>query len=172
MVTAVNRLAGGRHADVINHARRLLPGRLAERLADVHYLTGVDPVFVGLHTDAAHANGGAYADVDHYVRTDHQVALPRARRAPTIVLPGRHCSVDIVIHELGHALDDILGHRHFADPVSAYAKSSWGEAFAEAFTSWLYHGYGYASRPDAATCALFRTLATGAAFPHYTWEVN
>jgi hypothetical protein len=48
--------------------------------------------------------------------------------------PGR---TDYVIHELGHALDDVLDYEWWAKPVSAYAQVDDHEAFAEAFTAWV-----------------------------------
>jgi hypothetical protein len=48
--------------------------------------------------------------------------------------PGRTATV---IHELGHALDEVLGYEWLAKPVSKYARVDPFEAFAEAFTAWV-----------------------------------
>lgn len=58
-------------------------------------------------------------------------------------------TVPVLVHELGHVLDETLGFTTHADPVSWYARGDRQEAFAEAFTAWLIPGY--ADRPDADT---------------------
>lgn len=45
--------------------------------------------------------------------------------------------MDMVVHELGHALDDVLGEKWAAKPVSNYGRVDRFEAFAEAFTAWV-----------------------------------
>jgi hypothetical protein len=83
--------------------------------------------------------------------------FPADRRRTTIVLPTPHYPISIV-HELGHVLDEALNFDHEATPVTAYAKTDRYEAFAEAFTSWLYWGYG--DEPDPATRYLFESCSS------------
>jgi hypothetical protein len=62
---------------------------------------------------------------------------PRSARRATIVLPFGPGRTATVVHELGHALDEVLEHEWSAKPVSAYARVDRFEAFAEAFTAWV-----------------------------------
>ena len=70
----------------------------------------------------------------------------------------------VIIHELGHVLDEVLGLDHTAQPVTEYATTNRGEAFAEAFTAWIKpNEYAEAWLQDAlyedrATVHLFEEL--------------
>jgi hypothetical protein len=66
-----------------------------------------------------------------------QSRRPRSARRATIVLPFGPGRTATVVHELGHALDEVLEHEWSAKPVSAYARVDRFEAFAEAFTAWV-----------------------------------
>jgi hypothetical protein len=74
--------------------------------------------------------------------------------------PGR---TETVVHELGHALDEVLGHEWSAKPVSDYARVDEYEAFAEAFTAWVgLPSYqterGRLHRIDRETAAFFDAI--------------
>jgi hypothetical protein len=61
----------------------------------------------------------------------------RVGAARAIVLPFGPGRTSTVVHELGHALDDVLGYEWSAKPVSDYGRVDPFEAFAEAFTAWV-----------------------------------
>lgn len=105
-----------------------------------------DPVFSGLHGISDIADGRSYRDTEHCCYPWH-IDGPASRRLVTVVLPVL-TSVDVVVHELGHAFHYWNGFEFDPAPVSWYAETSPGEAFAEAFASHLLPGYE-AGIPDA-----------------------
>jgi hypothetical protein len=118
-------------------------------------LVGVDPVFAGLHHFETATDGRAYSSTAHVAYPFHQNHLAASRRRTTVVLPKRHRPATVV-HELGHVLHHSVGFDHDAKPVTSYAQRNRMEAFAEAFCTWLLHGYG--DYPAAATVAFFEAL--------------
>lgn len=76
-------------------------------------------------------DGRSYADVNYY----HPASTDDGS-AGYVVMRHRLHRPAILVHELGHALDDMLGATHVAEPVSEYAESNRWEAFAEAFTAY------------------------------------
>ncbi len=85
--------------------------------------------------------------------------LPRDRRTTTIVIPVLD-DPSMVVHELGHALDEVTGFAHVAAPVTDYARTNRMEAFAEAFVAWThFYGDQDVAAQDGATRALFCELA-------------
>ena len=162
----MQRVRNQRAAEAIGRAYSYLPGRLAERLGGVGFVTGVDPIFSGLHgaAPAVTHDGRDYRRTGHCTYVHNQLHLSAARRQTTVVLPepdGWHPFV--VVHELGHALHEIVGFGHRAAPTTAYSRTTPWEAFAEAFTLWVWrrpHLDGYdAMWRDLRTRALFRELA-------------
>ena len=113
-----------------------LPQSLARRLGFVHFFMG-DPVFAGLHEFEVADDGGSYRTVAQYVSEPCQSHRPRSARRATIVLPFGPRRTATVVHELGHALDEVLGYEWLAKPVSDYGRVDPFEAFAEAFTAWV-----------------------------------
>jgi hypothetical protein len=113
-----------------------LPEPLARRLSFVHFFVG-DPVFAGLHEVEVADDGGSFRTSAQYVPEYLQRHRPRSVRRPTIVLPFGPRRTETVLHELGHALDEVLGEKWPAKPVSDYARTDPYEAFAEAFTAWV-----------------------------------
>lgn len=101
------------------------------RIEGVHYLCGIDPVWVGLHGHRAFQGTRSSATTAHFSHS----ATSRDRSS-TIVLPERPDWVTVV-HELGHALHEQQGWRGSPSPVTEYAEIDRFEAFAEAFTSWV-----------------------------------
>lgn len=156
----------------------LLPPGLRRRVEHADFLTGVHPGFVGLHDHATRNVGGrdgtglilSYGDVAHVAWLSHQEHLARSDRRTTVVLP-RTDEYDplVLVHELGHVLDDVIGvRRHTPDPVSWYARENTWEAFAEAFVCYVAPDLAAAdkwsaydldvARADARTVALFDEL--------------
>lgn len=163
-----------REAEAIYHALSLIPPRIRERLQGVDFVTGYDPAFLGLHFYHETEDGRSYTNTSHCVWPCHQLHLPRDRRRTTIVLIDcwdEHC-VDIILHELGHALDEALEfQRPWVVPLDDYAEKDQFEAFAQAFRAWLNdtrendgwfrHNREELAMVDPETCAFFNCLAEG-----------
>jgi len=157
----MNRITWG-YSEGISYAFSLLPNAIRDRLQYIHFLTGVDPVWVGLHN---------YTDTDDnrsYRNTAH-VSYPwnaiNKQEMTTVVLPLlEDAQPYVIIHELGHCLDEILGFRHNALPINEYAKTNRLEAFAESFACqffWLRDKAEDIFQSDKATQYLFNQLALG-----------
>ena len=152
----MERITSQAHAEAIGEALRVV-GRYRHRIGPVEFLTGVDPVFAGLHSFGDTGDGRSYGDTPHCAYPWH-IDGPADRRVTTIVLPQPEPPW-VIVHELGHALDAAIGFRHSAVPVTAYARTNRLEAFAEAFTAQHYiYGDRDAFLTDAPTLALFRGL--------------
>jgi hypothetical protein len=132
----VERIQGHDAGEQLSMALSWLPQPLASRLGFVHFFIG-DPVFAGLHRVKLAPEGGSYRTVPQYVSESWQRHRPRSARRATIVLPYGPGSTETVVHELGHALDDVLGYKWWAKPINEYARVDGCEAFAEAFTAWV-----------------------------------
>jgi hypothetical protein len=150
----VNRLRDYAYAEAISEAMTLLPAGIRRRVEHTDFLCGVDPLFVGLHGFVKTTDARDYSDTAHCVfRT-----LGYDKRT-TIVLP----SVQepwVIVHELGHALDESLGFDHAAVPVTAYGATHRTEALAEALVAHLYwYGDQDAYMRDLSTRALFASLS-------------
>lgn len=144
--------------EAIGWSLDLIPAPL-RALIGFDVFCGCDPVFAGLHSYLDASFNRSYRSIAHTCYPYH-IAGPAHRRRITLVLPRRsEAEPSTIIHELGHVLDFHLGMQHESEPVSGYAKVDRGEAFAEAFTSWLIPGY--ARHPDAATTALLEMLSAG-----------
>lgn len=138
-----NRITSQRRAEAIAQGFALIPPGIRQRLEHVAFFTG-DPVFAGLH----HAEG---CEGDPYGRslrnTAHHcdpeaVERPAAERRSTVVLPSESDGrAWLVVHELGHALDYLLGkpldYPNPNAPVTEYATTNLSEGFAEAFAAWV-----------------------------------
>lgn len=129
------------YSELISWVYELLPSRIAEKLKYTHFLTGTDPVYVGLHSYIDDGDGFSYRTCCHVAYDYHQEGLSKALRRTTIVLPYLTTPC-VLVHELGHVLDEILGFRFTFRPVTEYAKANRYESFAESFVSWLYWDYG------------------------------
>lgn len=164
-MTGLTRIHGTGWREPLAVAHRIIGPALMARLGHVQYVFGVDPVFAGVHGFPDIADGRSYRDTAHCAYPWH-ITGPADRRVTTVVMPvgerpgDRWAMPHVLVHELGHALHETIGFDHTAAPVTEYAKSNNYEAFAEAFTAWCWPGNGY-DRPDPATVALFRLLATG-----------
>lgn len=162
----MQRIRTQRDAEPIGEALRRLPLGIAQRLGHVQFVAGVDPVFIGLHDTEQASYGRSYRETAHVCWPMHLDARPLAERVTTVVLPAPR-EPWVIIHELGHALDEAIGFDHHdPDPVTWYAETDTSEAFAEAFTAWLCPDEPrYADAPrdvllrDEQTLALFDALA-------------
>jgi hypothetical protein len=132
----VERIRGHDVGEQLLMALDWLPKSIATRLGFVHFFIG-DPVFAGLHELEVADDGGSYRNVAQFVSESCQIHRPRSARRATIVLPNGPRKTATVVHELGHALDEVLGEDWSAQPVSYYARADRFEAFAEAFTAWV-----------------------------------
>jgi hypothetical protein len=159
----VERIQGPDVGELLSLALDWLPRSVARRLGFVHFFIG-DPVFAGLHEIEVADDGGSFRTTAQYVPEYLQNHRPRSVRRGTIVLPAGPRRMDMVVHELGHALDDVLGEKWSAKPVSGYGRVDRYEAFAEAFTAWV----GLPSyqterdqlyRIDRETAAFFNAIA-------------
>jgi hypothetical protein len=161
----VERIKPGGYSELIEAAYHLIPPSM-HPLIRPHFLCGTDPLFAGLHGTESSEDGDprSYRDTAHVAYDFHQ-SVPRSRRYVTVVMP-EPCSLQEMVHELGHVLDGSLGLRVETKPVTWYAKVDRLESFAEAFTAWVMpFGYRYGAAKDRlydgdrATVALFDQLA-------------
>ena len=120
------------YSDSISKAFDLLASNIANKLSGVHFLTGTDPIYAGLHHTPTTKDGRSYRDTCHACYPWHTVD-----RSLTIVLT-RKVHPYVVIHELGHVLDFMLNFKHVAKPVNDYAGTNRMEAFAESFACQFY----------------------------------
>ena len=132
----MERIRGHHAGEQLLMALDWLPVSIATRLGFVQFFIG-DPIFAGLHEFEVAADGISYRTIAHYVTEGQQRHRARSARRPTIVLPNGPGRTSTVVHELGHALDEVLGEKWPAKPVSNYARVDRFEAFAEAFTAWV-----------------------------------
>jgi hypothetical protein len=165
----MDRVKFGGFSAAIEAAYRLIPSTMHD-LIRPHFLCGTDPVFAGLHDYLDIVDGRSYRDTAH-VAWEFQQRLPRAHRRTTLVLPTSP-SMPVMVHELGHVLDERLGFEPEAMSVTWYGQTNRYEAFAEAFTAWVLpygHGYGEAKdllhEQDARTVALFEGLTAPKQYP-------
>lgn len=163
----MHRVIAQRFAEPVEAALALLPEPILELVQGFEILTGVDPVFAGLHRYTEASYGRSYADTAHVAYPFHQLHKPVGQRVTTMVLP-LVPDVRTVVHELGHVLHERLRFEPNVRPVTWYAKTDPGEAFAEAFAAWALpfgHSYGKVKErlytEDRATVALFERLADG-----------
>ena len=159
----MERIVNAEYAELIGYAIYILPSRIWDRIKYVHFFTGTDPIYAGLH-DYIETNdnnfkseGETYRNICHVAYPHHQLILPSALRNTTVILPYLPDPA-VVIHELGHVLDETLDFSHVALPITEYAKVNEAEAFAEALVGWLFEDSG---EPDEETRCLFEFLAWG-----------
>ncbi len=136
----MNRLVDYKYLPAINYALELLPSGIYEYVKHVHFLTGTNPTFAGLHNYITTEDGRSYKNTSHCVHPFHQKNLPRDLRHPTIVLTEIE-EPPIVIHELGHVLHGTINFNYSPMPISEYAETNRFEAFAEAFSAFVLPNY-------------------------------
>ena len=139
---------------------------MRRRLGTVDIVSGVDPVFIGLHSVAITDDGRAYKATAHCAWPAGQTTLLRPDRRSTVVLPTEE-TPGVILHELAHVLDERIGwNREDLRPVSRYAENTY-EDFACGLVAWLApewpegHGWGDAEAVlgDEYAMALFAELA-------------
>ena len=120
---------------IIERARGLLPPLVAETVAD-HFLCGIDPRFVGLHSYqdeyVFHEKTWTYAQLAHAC-----FSFNSADRVPRVVFPDlagyRANPVATVVHEVGHLFDEATGFAIDPPETTEYSRTNRYERFAEAF---------------------------------------
>lgn len=162
------RIVSSKYAELISASFDRLPPGMASRLRSTHFFTGISPIYAGLLEDWKTKDGRSYHKVWCAAYSHHLERLPKKYRQTTIIMPEFHKGYSamvlpmLVIHELGHVLDEILGFCHIALPVTKYAEVDRREAFAESFTSWLNPGYSQFYKQiravDERTLSLFGEL--------------
>jgi hypothetical protein len=162
-MTGLTRIRTQRDAEPVGHALSLIPAGIRARLAHIQFVAGSDPIFAGIHRYATTNDGRSYGDTAHAVYPCHMTHLPRDRRVSTVVVPVPQ-EPWIVVHEIGHILDEAISFDHHdVQPVTEYAGTNGWEAFAEAFTAWLcpdvYAVAQDALAQDKATLQLLQDLA-------------
>ncbi len=150
------------YSEAIGYAFELLPIAISKRLNHVHFFTGTDPLYAGLHSYVESNDKRSYRTTAHVVYPCHQGILNKQLRNTTVVLPiVEDADPYVIVHELGHCLDEVLGFKHSSIPVNSYAKTNRLEAFAEAFASqyfWLGTKAEDIFQADKATQYLFKEL--------------
>lgn len=159
----MKRVRHPRFVESVGPALDLIPEAIRRRVENVDIFAGADPVFAGLHSYEEMTHGRSYRSTTHVVYPWH-IKRPASDRVTTLVL----CEPEplwVIVHELGHVLDEALGFDHTAQPTTDYSKTNRGEAFAEAFTAWIKPDE-YAAEwlqdklhEDRATIHLFEELA-------------
>lgn len=138
------RITTQEHAEAIARGIELLPGRLPERLQHVAFFTA-DPVHAGLHSQIGHdilagRKGRTLRNTSHHC-DGWAVERPRSEQRSTVVIPHtyelRGDNLVVVVHELGHALDELTGWEQTPKVTTEYSEKDGWEAFAEAFTAWV-----------------------------------
>lgn len=165
----MERLVDYRYSELISAGFDILPLGIAGRLKGTHFFTGTSPIYAGLFDYVTSKTGRSYHTIWCVAQPRHLTRLPKRQRQTTVILPKYAMKgypfmllPMLIIHELGHVLDEILGRNHIAEPVTEYAETNRAEAFAEAFTAWLNPGYGQYYRQlrhvDEKSLSLFREL--------------
>jgi hypothetical protein len=161
MILTATRIHGHGWREQIAAAQEVIGPHIMQRLNHVQIVAGIDPVFAGIHNYEQTANGRSYRKTACCCYPTHMLG-PLERRVTTIILPTPDTgwnAVKTIVHEYGHALDQHIGLAHDCDPVTAYAHTDRQEAFAEAFTSWVWGSLPGYDRPSDADHALFESLA-------------
>ena len=161
----MKRVRHPRYVEAVGYALDLIPPTIRRMVENVDIFAGADPLFAGLHSIEDASFGRSYRSTSHVLYPDH-IERPASERITTLVLAEPEPPW-VVVHELGHVLDEVLGFQHTAEAINDYAETDRCEAFAEAFTAWLLpqeERYRYEweqdiLHADKATIHLFEELA-------------
>jgi len=129
----MQRLVDYRYSEVIGSSFNIISPTICQLLEGIHFFVGTDPIYAGLHNYIDTEDGRSLRNTAHCCYPWNMID-----KKPVIVLP-EITTPDIVVHELGHYLDFLLGFRHNAIPINEYAKTNRREAFAEAFTARYFY---------------------------------
>jgi hypothetical protein len=138
----MERVRTQREREAIGAVWNNLPKSILDRLGGVGIISNIPAWYIGLHPYRDTTDGRSYDNTSHVVFEVHQ-ELPRSQRQSTIMLLDNDAFDPLVIlHEIGHALDERLGLVSFdlsMRPLTNYAKTNCLEAFATGFQAWLTH---------------------------------
>lgn len=136
------RYGGALYHNEIERTLSTLPEGIRARVDHADFFCGANPIAAGLHGYRATGDGRGYEATGHCVWLQHQLALPADRRRTTIVLPTPAVATyRIILHELGHVLHEHTAYHDEVVPITTYAQTNHFEAFAEAFSAWLWPAY-------------------------------
>lgn len=144
--------------DAIKTALGWIDEPIRDLLAGVHFFSA-DPIAAGISPSVNASFGRSYRDTAH-VLYPWVISRPYSEKLTTVVLP----TVDndeawIVVHELGHVLDERTGFQFDLEPVNDYAASDRYEAFAEAFRFYCQYGDRGRERIGRKSIEVFDRLA-------------
>lgn len=149
----MERIPNYKFSERIGKALEIIPERM-HKFLHCDFLCGCDVKYVGFANYGMDiGDGRSFRDTAHVAYPWCQ-RLSNDQKKTTIILPVLESPL-IIIHELGHVLDEALGFEHIALPITEYAKINREEAFAEAFTGYLFW---YGNHIDPATEYLFDNL--------------
>ena len=140
----MERLTDYLYSELIGAGFDLIPPKIRNRLQYTHFFTGTDPVYAGLFDYTDTDDGRSYRDCWCVAEPFHL----KVQSPTTIIMPYNNPNYPLmlrpamVVHELGHVLDELLGFDYLATPVTRYGATNRFEAFAEAFTYWLFPAFG------------------------------
>jgi hypothetical protein len=135
----MNAVATFKHNEAISKGIEIT--RDFKRFIKTDWLIGFDPVRRGLHPFEDTNDGRLYCNTPHVAYGFHQHTMPVGYRLTTTVIVGESVTPKVVVHEIGHVLDESLGFSILCTPCTGYARTNRLEAFAEAFTAFLVPGY-------------------------------
>jgi hypothetical protein len=150
----MERVTTWKYNPAIQEAKRMIPQRLWE-CVPFHLFTE-DPIFTGLHSfETVDIDGRSYHQTAHVC---YGYYVPD--KTTTIVIPDHgERGPRTIIHEFGHVLHEMVDFWPLASPVGEYAQRNIYEAFAEAFTVWIWPECGLVDlRADDQTVGLLEGL--------------
>lgn len=115
-------------AESLSVALGVVPAFLRQRIQPRLFTT--DPVWAGISNYEDIEDGRSYRNTMH-------VLYPCHYGGPTIIVAPEPEPPVILLHELGHVVDEQLGFAIEAPTTTPYSQTNCREAFAEAFTLWL-----------------------------------
>lgn len=165
----MERLVDFKYSELISAGFDILPPGIADKLKYTHFFTGTDPIYAGVVTHEKTRDGRSFGNMWCVSYPFHLKGLSVKDRQTTVTLTShspkgypRRLLPMLIVHELGHVLDGLLGFTHIAEPITKNARISHMEAFADAFTSWLNPGYRqyyeHLREVDERTLSLFREV--------------
>ena len=144
--------------EAIKAALEWIDEPVREILGGTHFFTA-DPVAAGISPYINASLGRSYRNTAHVLYPWH-IKRPYAEKLTTVVLPTvANDEPWIVVHELGHVLDERTGFQFDLEPVNDYAARDREEAFAESFRLYTMKGEFGRERIGRKACDVFDRLA-------------